>query len=195
MGLLSRLFGLAGAPRKEAASRPEMDTSSLDVGTYFALLDSIQAAQSKREYARMLEYCAQSLPLLPSLVRDSKRRYGAFDISSIPAVEIGCRYWAAMQNGDKLRQVAEMVNQVPILKREWGEDVKDAFADMEVVARIEAFIKQNPDWLQTKLSKAVGAPGKDVARVLATLENLGRVVRTRAGKTYKLRLAGSDGLV
>jgi len=190
MGLLSRLFGRAEAQPTEAVRPPEADVSSLDAETYFALLDSIRATQSRRECIRMLEYCAQSLALLPSLVRDCRRQYGAFDVCSIPAIEIGCRYWAALRDGDRLRQVAEVVSQVPILKKEWGHVVKTAFSDLELAARVEACIGKNPGLLQTKLGKAVGAPGKDTTRLVATLTNLGSVVRTRSGKSYELRLAG-----
>jgi hypothetical protein len=147
----------------------------------------IRATQSKRDYPRMLECCAQSLPLLPSLVSDTRRQFGAFDICSIPAIEVGCRYWAALQDGSRLQQVAEVVNLVPALKHGWGDVVDAAVADMKLAARIEECLAKSPGLLQTKLGKAVGAPGKDTARIVATLTNLGRVVRTPSGKTYELR--------
>ena len=61
-----------------------------------------------------------------------------------------------------------------------------------LAARIQACIVQNPGVLQNKLSKVVVAPGKDTARIINTLVNLGKVVRTRSGKTYELRVAGID---
>ena len=192
MGLLSRLFGTADPQRVEVAGSSGPERSSLDTATYFALVDSIRTWQSKREYHQMLECCAQSLPLLPSLVRDCRRQYGAFDISSIPAIEVGCRYWAALGDCDNLRQVAEAVDQVAILKEEWGDVVQTAYSDMDLAVRIQACIVQNPGVLQNKLNKVVVAPGKDTARIINTLVNLGKVVRTRSGKTYELRVAGID---
>ena len=162
------------------------------VQTYFGLLDRIRSRQSAHDYLRMLECCAQSLPFLPSLVSDTKKQFGEFDICSIPAIEVGCRYWAALQDGAKLRQVAEVVKRVPALKEGWGDIVDDAFADMALAAQIETCIAQNPGLLQTKLGKAVGAPGRDTSRIVATLENLGRLVRRRAGKTSELRVASSE---
>ena len=193
MRLLSRLFGKSENPQPESAWIPVV-TSSPDVQTYFGLLDRIRATQSRRDYARMLECCALSLPLLPSLVSDTKRQFGAFDICSIPAIEVGCRYWAALQDGAALRQVAEVVNQVPVLKDGWRKLVDAAFADMALAGRIEACLVQSPGMLQTKLAKALGAPGRDTARIVATLSNLGRIARTRSGKTYELRVASGDVL-
>lgn len=190
MGLFSRLFGKAENPQPEVAWVPAVASSS-DVQTYFGLLDRIRSRQAAHDYLSMLECCAQSLPLLPSLVSDTKRQFGAFDICSIPAIEVGCRYWAALQDGAKLRKVAEVVKRVPTLKEGWGDIVDDAFADMALAAKIESCIAKNPGLLQTKLGKAVGAPGRDTARIVATLENLSRVVRTRAEKTYELRLASN----
>ena len=193
MGLFSRLIGNAENPQPETKWVPVV-TSSPTVQTYFGLIDMIRATQTTRDYARMLECCAQSLPLLPSLVLDTKKQFGAFDISSIPAIEVGCRYWAALQDGARLQQVDEVVNRVPALKDGWREVAEAAFADMKLAARIEECLAKTPGLLQTNLGKALGAPGRDTARIVATLTNLGRVVRTPSGKTYELRVASDQAV-
>jgi hypothetical protein len=158
-----------------------------DVDKYYSLLVSILDWQSKRMYNKMLECCAQSLPLLVSLVRDCKHEYGKFDLSSIPAIEVGCRYWAAINDTKHLQSMSEIVQQVPELLDGWGEFIESAFKDAALSLRIQGYVAQNPGVLQNQMRKLLSVSGKDTGRIIGTLVNLRRIVKTKSGKTYELR--------
>ena len=156
---------------------------------YFELLQHILNWQSKRHYGKMLECCARSLPLLPALIAGHKREYGRFDISSIPAIEVGCRYWAAMNDTEALQSVEKSIRTVPELLEGWASVVRAAFDDERLSSRIQEYVKEHPGTPQNKLGKALGASGRDAARIVGTLVNIGRINRLRSGNTYNLSSA------
>ncbi len=127
--------------------------------------------------------------MLPSVVHHCKRAYGKFDLSSIPAIEVGCRYWAAMNDMASLQMVAQTVQQVPELQEGWAGIVESAYEDAALALRIQDYVTQNPSVLQNKIGKLLGVSGKDTARVINTLANLGRIVRIESGKTHGLHPA------
>jgi hypothetical protein len=139
----------------------------------------------------MLDCCAKSLPLLRSLVRHSKQEYGSFELSSIPAIEIGCRYWAALNDTDKLRLVAETIRQVPEVQTGWQEIVDSALEDAALAVQIQDYVSRNPGALQSKMGKLLGVSGRDTGRLINTLVKCGRIMRTQAGTTYELRCVGA----
>ena len=189
MSLLSSLFGRGREPESDRPIAPNSSGSSQsDVESYYALLGQIRDWQSKRKFDRMLDCCARSLPLLPALVSETRREYGEFDISSRPAIEVGCRYWAAMGDATALSRVSDAVDAVPELKHGWAEVVKSAYADLELSAAILDHIHRHPGCLQNGMGQALGVSGRDAARVINTLENLAILSRARSGKTYELHV-------
>jgi hypothetical protein len=187
MGWLSGFLG-AGTSAPSEAGRSGGGAAG-DASRYYALLESLLDWQAKHQYARMLDYCAQSLPLLPALVADCRRQYGSFDLSSIPAIEIGCRYWAALGDTESLDAVSTAVQGVPAIKSGWSDVVKSAYSDAALARRITDYVRDHPGALQNRMGKALEASGRDTSRVIGTLTNLGILVRTAAGKTYELSLA------
>lgn len=191
MSLFSKLFGSLGESRSHPVLRAaEIRGAKTDVDKYYALLGSIQDSQTKRQFKRMLDCCAQSLPLLCSLVQQCKNEYGRFDLSSIPAIEVGCRYWAALNDTNSLRLVAENIARIPELQRGWRSVVESAFEDAKLSVKIRNFVTENPGALQNRMGKLLGASGKDTGRLINTLANLGIIVRIQSGKTYELHCGG-----
>jgi hypothetical protein len=187
VGFFSKLFGLAGQSQAQPSSNFSI-TMSADVGVrkYFALVESIRDCHAKREYDKMLDCCTRSLPLLGPLVRHCKREFGKFDVCSIPAIEVGCRHWGALNDIEALQSVAETIEPIPELREGWGGVVGAAYKDAAVATRIQDYLMKNPGAPQNKMGKYLGVPGKDTGRLIHTLTNLGRIVRIQSGKTYEL---------
>jgi hypothetical protein len=184
---LLNIFGLSDNPKnkpKKQASNTRPVKSNVD--QYYFLLELIRDCQSKRMYGKMLEYCFQSLALLKTLVQDCKQQYGKFDIDSIPAIEVGCRYWAAMNDMEKLQLLSETVQQVPILHEGWGSIVDSAYKDATLSLKIQEYIRQNPGVLQNKMGKLMGVSGRNTGRIIKTLVNLGYIKRIKSRNTYEL---------
>lgn len=190
MNLLKKLFS---GVRKESFSKNPTKDSYIDEtitirlkDNYWEPLDNIKDWQSKKNYTKMLSCCEKSLPLLHCLVKDTKREYGSFDISSIPAIEVGCRYWAALGKRNKLLIVKDIVSKIPELNEGWGAFVESSFSDADLSEKIQEYIRENPGFPQNKMGKALNVSGRDTSRLLKTLENLNKIRRIKSGKTYKL---------
>jgi hypothetical protein len=183
VGFFSKLFGLVGQPQAQPTSS---FSSPIEVRKYFALVESIRDCHAKREYEKMLDCCARSLPLLGPLVRHCKREFGKFDVCSIPAIEAGCRYWGALNDIEALQLVAETIEPIPELRKGWAGIVAAAYKDAALATTIQDYLMKNPGAPQNKMGKYLGVAGKETGRLIHTLTNLGRIVRIQSGKTYEL---------
>ena len=189
MGLFSKLLGTTKEkPQPRGSVPPKISSNKDDASEYFRLLGAIQDWQAKRQYRKMLECCAKSLPVLPALVSDCKRQYGRFDISSIPAIEIGCRYWAALNDKNSLEAVDDAIKFIPELREGWSDLVRAAFVDERLAKVIQDHIEEHPGTLQNRLGKLLNVSGRDTSRIVRTLTNLGRIDRRKSGNTYELHL-------
>jgi len=190
MGIFSRLFGRDRNKPNEFDAEEEyyVVKSKFNNDEYFSSLGQIQDWQSKKEYSKMLKACEKSLPLLSKFVDNTKKEFGSFDISSIPAIEVGCRYWAAMNNTDALNKVLKIVQSVPELWDGWLNLVKASFDDKALSKKIQDHIRENPACLQNKMGKALGVSGRDTSRIIGTLNNLEIIKKSRSGKTSQLFL-------
>jgi hypothetical protein len=174
--------------QKQELKAQEPSTKKDKVNSYFQFLGAIQDWQSKRQYGKMLECCAKSIPLLPDLVVDCKRQYGKFDISSIPAIEVGCRYWAALNDTKSLMSVHDVIKSTPELFDGWYDLVSAAFEDDRLAMLIQNYIRDHPGTLQNKLSKLLNVSGRDTSRIINTLVNLDKIQRIKSGNSYELHL-------
>lgn len=153
---------------------------------YFKLLENIIEWQNKRQYHLMLEYCKKSIPLLKELVEQEIEEYGEFNISSIPAIEIGCRYWAALGDKEAIDYMVNIINKIPIIKERWSWVIERAYKDIELSKAIIEFIRNNPGTLQNRLGKNLQISGKDAGRIVNTLTNLNIIIRKPSKNTYEL---------
>ena len=195
------LFLLALAGKKEAgghhsASRQEpagLRTQSTDkktidrVDQYFDLVERIRAERGKPNFRQLLHHCEESLYLIPAIVADEKQEYGKFNTASIPAIEIGLKYWAALQDLEKIQTVEQIINSLPELKP-WEEDVRMAYSNAEFSKNILDYVHKHPGTLQSQLGKAVGLSGHTVRWLIYYLEKTGRLRRKKNGSTYELYL-------
>jgi len=63
----------------------------------------------------VLKYCELSLPLIPALIDAAKEDSGEFDVSTIPAIELGARLWSRQGRKDKIDDLARLVSANPDL--------------------------------------------------------------------------------
>ena len=156
-----------------------------DLGGYYAFMQAMQEAEKAHDFDKMLLYLDKTIPILHKFVDDTKNAFGSFDIDTIPAIDIGCRYWAVLGEREKLQQLKTVLEQKKALKK-WVPSVQGALEDAELSDRVQAHLKNNPGSLQNQLGKTLGVSGRDAARIVATLDKLGKVHRKVSGKTYKL---------
>ena len=142
--------------------------------------------EKSSRYKEMLNCCKESLPLLPNLVQTTIAKYGNFDLSSIPAIEIGCQYWSVMGDKASLEAVRKIVTEVPEIKRGWQEKVNWALDRATLADRICSHISSNPGTIQSTLNSIPELSSLDIREITYYMERVGRIRREKSGSSYKL---------
>ena len=86
-----------------------------DVDKYYYYLNLITENVRNGYNDMVLKYCALSLPLIPSLIEKAKLDFGEFDISTLPALELGAKIWSFQGRRDKIDELAALVSSHPEL--------------------------------------------------------------------------------
>ena len=86
-----------------------------DVDKYFYYVNMITENVRNGYNLMVLKYCELSLPLVPALIENAKRFSGEFDITTIPAIELGARIWSYQGRRDKIDELARLVSAHPEL--------------------------------------------------------------------------------
>ena len=113
--------------------------------------------------------------------------FAEFNISSIPAIETGLNYWAALGYVEKIRAVESLIDRCPELDF-YEHEVQEAYAKVDFAQSILAFLKDNPGFRQSKLGKAMGLSGQTVRWAVYYLEKVGRIRPKKVRNTYQLCL-------
>jgi hypothetical protein len=170
---------------KEKERRRKQSKTGMEAKEYFRLLDKIQESKSEGKFDKMLEYCSRSLELIDSLITDTKQQYMKFDIKTIPAIEIGATYWAALGEKDKLQELKEIVDTYFDLKP-WKDIVEEALSDMELANKIYNLVKGNEAIEQKNLKDILVEDSGDISSVCYNMAAMGRIRRKKKGNTYIL---------
>ncbi len=153
---------------------------------YFDTMARMQEAVSNRDFEGAARLVRENLHYIPDWVKESCSEYGSFDISSIPALEQGGTVLALVGDDEGLARMREIVVSVPELGS-WSEQVERHQHDRRLFQAILAAIAAHPNCLQTEVKELVGEPdGHRVANLLWYLDKAGKVVRVKAGRTYRL---------
>lgn len=152
---------------------------------YYGLLDQIHRARSDRRYPEALALSLEALGHLPALVRDTVRRFGAWDIPSVPPIAYACNYLAALQRTDELKRLRDFVVSIPELT-DWAEEVDRALERANLMGRIEQHLRDNPGSLQRNMGRDLGVDGREVSNVLTYARQIGVIRREAEGRTYRL---------
>ncbi len=86
-----------------------------DVDKYYYYLNMITENVRNGYNFMVVKYCDLSLPLIPSLIENTKRSSGEFDVTTIPAIELGAKIWSHQGRRDKIDELARFVSSHPDL--------------------------------------------------------------------------------
>ncbi len=158
------------------------------VGNYFFLLNKILEHKKNKDFKGMLKYCQMSLPLIESLIIETKRLYKKFDIVSIPAIEIGSTFWAIYGAEGQLDNIKEIVYYFPELEP-WKEEIDTAYYMKGLASTIYKYVKENPGIEQKSLKKMLNIDdGRVIANVCYHMELTNKLKRKKVGNTYSLNI-------
>jgi hypothetical protein len=182
----------------ESASPSSTDSSRLSVtqarrGTeaYFGTMCDLREAISKRDYVRAARLARENLQYIPAFVRSTKRSFGSFDITSIPALEVGGTMLALVGDDEGLDEMRRIVASSRALEP-WAYEVEEHEENRKLFAAILEAVRQNPGCRQTNVKSLVGMEdGRRVSTLIAWLEKAGRITREKQGKTYAVWPAGA----
>ena len=156
------------------------------VDTYFVLLGKIEETKKNKDFDAMLMNCQLSLSLIEPLINETKREFGAFDIKSIPAIELGLIFHAINGDEGQLLNIKEVVEYFPELQP-WKKNIDEAFLMKDLTSKMAAYIKSNEGCLQKDLKKILGVEdGGMLSRIAHYMESTGKLERKKSGNTYSL---------
>lgn len=191
---IKRIFGNhTAAANSQRADKTELviDSSSRSQDhrasdAYFDTMSRMQAAISNRNYADAAQLVHENLQHLPAWVKETRRDYGSFDISSIPALQQGGTVLALVGDAEGLARMLEIVTSVPELEP-WAEKVERHQCDCQLFEAIQDVVTAQPDCLQTDVKVLIDEQdGHRVANLLWYLEKAEKIVRVKEGRTYRL---------
>ena len=194
LGFIRRLLGLdIGSDHRQRGNNEEtlarhspVSRSTGASDRYFDSMSEMQAALSKRDYGTAAELVRENLRWIPEWVKESVQDYGAFHISSIPALQQGGTILALLNDQEGLTRMSEIVASAPELEP-WAEKVERHRHDRRLFESIQELVATRPNCLQTEVKGLIGEQdGHRVARLISYLEKAGRIVRVKSGRTYRL---------
>jgi hypothetical protein len=101
---------------------------------------------------------------------------------------------ALVGDDESLDQMREIVNSTPELES-WRAEVDQHLSDRVLFETIMAVVVENPNCLQTDVKTLTGmADGHRIGTLISYLEKAGKLVRVKAGRTYRLLLPGSPDI-
>ena len=194
LGLIRRLLGTDIGPghrqrgdnEETLAHRSSVTRPAGASNRYFDSMSQMQAALSKRDYGTAAELVRENLRWIPEWVKETVQDYGSFHIRSIPALQQGGTILALVNDQEGLTRMSEIVASVAELEP-WAEKVERHLDDRRLVESIQELVVTRPNCLQTAVKGLIGEEdGHRVARLISYLEKAGRIVRVKAGRTYRL---------
>ncbi|MCI0430651.1 MAG: J domain-containing protein [Rhodospirillales bacterium] len=153
---------------------------------YFDTMTRMQTAVSSRDFKGAARLVRKNLQHIPDWVKETRRDYGSFDISSIPALQQGGTVLALVGDEEGLSRMREIVASVPELEP-WIKEVERHQNDRLLFMAILNAVATHPNCLQTQVKDLVGVPdGHRVANLISYLGKAGKIVRIKADRTHRL---------
>lgn len=151
----------------------------------------MQEAVSRRDYERAARLARENLRQVLTFVRSTKRSYGSFDISSVPALEVGGTLLALVGDDEGLAEMRRIVTSNRDLEP-WVDTIEQHEEDRRLFTVILEAVRQNPGCRQTDMKSLVNIEdGRRVATLIGWLEKTGKITREKQGKTYAIWPAGA----
>lgn len=151
----------------------------------------MQEAVSKHDYVNAARLARENLREIPTFVRSTRQSFGDFNISSVPALEVGGTMLALIGDDEGLAEMRRVVTSNQDLEP-WADKIEQHEKDRKLFVAILEAVQQNPGCRQSDVKSLVGAEdGRRVATLIGWLEKSGRIRREKRDKTYAIWLAGS----
>ena len=145
----------------------------------------IEAAKSSGDYQEAIRAAKQTFPLMPAVVTQMKKEFGAFDIATSHAIHTASVLMAVMEDQEAVRQLRETLMKTSELHK-WVEIADSTEIDLSLVTSILAAIANNPGVKQNELRKFVSGDGRRISTLVSWLDKGGRVYRVSKPPTYCL---------
>ena len=155
------------------------------VDRYYELVHQIQEARSQDRHPEALVLSLEALRYLTALVRWSVKEFGRWDIPSVPPIAWACDYLAALQRRDELERVRTLLRSIPELA-DWQKTVDYAFERVDLMGRVEKFLREKAGTLQKDMGRELGVDGREVSNLLHYARLIGVIRREPEGKSYRL---------
>lgn len=189
---------ISPVPSGALIQKASIDSSIVEVGgnkkstdAYFRGLERLQEAVSKRDYINAARLARENLREIPTFIRSSKQSFGEFDISSVPALEIGGTMLALVGDDEGLAEMRRLVASNQDLEP-WADKIQKHDKDRKLFVAILDTVQQNPGCLQSGMKSLIGVDdGRRLATLIGWLEKSGKIKREKRDKTYAIWLSES----
>ena len=91
-------------------------TLQADIDRYYYYLNMITENVRNGYNNMVIKYCELSLPLIPLLIEKTKKDFGEFDITTLPAIELGAKLWSYQGNLEKIKEIEKLIDTHPELE-------------------------------------------------------------------------------
>jgi len=81
-----------------------------DIDRYYYYLNMITENVRNGYNYMVIKYCDLSLPLIPLLIEQNKKDFGEFDITTLPAIELGATLWSYQGNLGKIKEIEVLID-------------------------------------------------------------------------------------
>ena len=105
-------------------------TMQSDIDRYYYYLNMITENVRNGYNYMVLKYCDLSLPLIPLLIEHNKKEAGEFDITTLPAIELGAKLWSYQGNTEKIKEIEKLINNYTELEP-WRIHLERAYERLE----------------------------------------------------------------
>lgn len=153
---------------------------------YFGKMRNMQDAVSKRDYELAARIAREHLQQVPAFVQSTTRSYGFFNVSSVPALEVGGTLLALVGDDEGLAEMRRIVTLNHDLEP-WVATIEQHEENLKLFTSILEVTRQNPGCHQTDIKSLLGIEdGHRVSILISWLEKAGKLTREKLGKTYAI---------
>ena len=159
---------------------------------YYDTLSRMNTAVSKRDYKEAGQLVRQNLEYISDFLKEYGSEFNSPDIDfNFTEMYKGGTILAFLGDDQGLARMREIVTSFPLLKP-LVEEVDQHQKDRHLFQAIIDAVAAHPHCLQTEVKTLIGEEdGYKVANLISYLEKAGKIVRIRAGRTYRLLTSDS----
>jgi hypothetical protein len=174
-------------PKVADPSRPKDKALSgrAAVDEYFKLSGVIESAKARGDYQKAVRASRNSFPLMPAVVAQMKKEFGAFDIATSHAIHTGGTLMAVMEDAEGISELRQTLDKTVDLHK-WLESADQAESDLRLVKAVLAVVTANPGVKQNELKRFVDGDGRRLSTLVSWLDKGGRLHRVSRPPTYAL---------